>query len=214
MLRDKAILDLPAGDIGAPNDPVQGRFVFAGNLAINPEFRSGFLVGGQGAALNNTLQQITTGEGVNGKGFFIDAGGGPHVVTVEFRGWQGAEIPSGYDADGNPTSWTALQWGNTGDPTTSSYADATGEHPLTQLNTLEQYLRNLKIDSGSLATLQYGEFSETGKYSPLDVVIESPQFSRTADMSVQAFDGTITFIEAAALDDVVSAVNRSVDGGG
>jgi len=210
MLRDRAILELPEGDIGAPDDPVQGTFVLAGQLNIIPSFRTGFLIGGRGSQINNVLQTSSGGDGEKGQGFFIDLGGGAHTIEVEFRGWKGAEVPSGYDSNGKPTGWEPVQWGNTGDPDTNTYADATGDHPLSQLNLLEQYLRHIKIDSNAPATLQYGEFSADGKFEPLAVVLEGPQFNRSHDRS-SSFDGNMTMIEAATLDEVYSAVERGAE---
>lgn len=207
MLRDRAILDLPSGNIGAPDDPVQGTFVLAGNLNITPSFRTGYVVGGRGSSINNVIQQVSGSDGEKGKGFFIDLGDGAHVIEVEFRGWVGAEVPSGYDSDGKPTGYEPVQWGNTGDPSTKTYADATGEHPLSQLNVLEQYLRHITIDSRDTATVQYGEFSGDGMYESLDVVLEGPQFTRASDQNA-SFDGTMTMIEAAKIEDIYSAADR------
>jgi len=209
MLRDRAILDLPEGDIGAPDDPVQGRFILAGNLNIAPSFRTGFIIGGRGSLINNVIQQVSgDGNGEKGQGIFIDLGDGAHVIEVEFRGWKGAQVPSGYDADGKPTGFEPAQWGNTGDETELTYADATGAHPQTQVNVLEQYLRNLRIDSSQTATLQYGEFSTDGMYGPLDVVLEGPQMTRASE-DASSFDGSLTLIEAAAIEDIASAVERT-----
>lgn len=212
MLKNKAILTLPSGDIGSPNDPVQGVFEFAADIEIAPSFRSGFLVGGAGAQINNVIQEGSGGDGAKGKGFFIDAGGGPHVVELQARGWSGARVPDTYNADGTIDTYKPAQWGSTGNPDTDDYGDATQEHPLTQLNVLEQYLRHIKIDSNSTATLEYGEFSSSGRFEPLDVVLEGPQGVRSSDGPPSAFDFTLTCIEAQALDEVVSAVNRTVGG--
>lgn len=210
MLRDRAILDLPEGDIGSPDDPVQGRFVLAGNLEISINFRTGFIIGGRGSAINNVIQTATGGDGEKGKGFFIDLGEGGHVIECLFRGWDGARVPSGYDGNGKPTGWESAQWGNTGDPDEKTYADATAAHPLSQVNVLEQYLRHIRIDSSQSATVQYGEFSDDGMYGPLDVVLEGPQFTRSYDR-MSSFDGTLTMIEAAAIEDVYSAAERGAE---
>lgn len=213
MLKDRAILDLPSGNIGSPNDPVQGTFCLAGQLEIVPSFRTGYVVGGSGSAINNVIQQYTSDEeAANGQGFFIDLGSGAHVIEVNFRSWSGARVPASYDADGKPTDWEPAQWGATGDPDSKEYADTTGAHPLSQLNTLEQYLRHLKIDSASPASLQYGEYSPSGLYEDsLDVVLEGPQFTRASDQPTPTFDGTLTMIEAAAIDDVYSAEQRGAE---
>lgn len=213
MLRDRAILTLPAGDIGSSNDPVQGRFVLAGDLEISMNFRTGYVIGGRGAAINSVIQQYAgDGEAENGQGFFVDLGSGAHVIEINFRGWKGAEVPASYDSNDKPDSWEPAQWGNTGDASSKTYADTTGAHPLSQINCLEQYLRHLKIDSASPASLQYGEFSPSGLYEDsLDVVLEGPQFTRTSDQPTPTFDGTLTMIEAAAIQDVYSAVQRGAE---
>lgn len=199
MLADRAILTLPAGDIGGPDGVVTGEFQLAGNLEITPSFRTGYIIGGSGSAINTVIQQfVGEGEARNGQGFFLDLGSGAHVIECAFRGWRGAQ-----DANGNP-----LQWGNTGDPSTKTYEDTTGEIPLSQINCLEQYLRSIKIDSASPATLEYGEYSPSGMYEPLDVVLEGPTFTSAAEDGAW-FDGTLTMIEAAAIEDVYAAEERT-----
>ena len=201
MLADRAVLTLPEGDIGAPSDPVTGQFTLAGNLEITPSFRTGYIIGGAGSAINSVIQQfVGDGEASKGQGFFVDLGGGAHVIECSFWSWKGAK-----DADGND-----LQWGNTGDASQKTYGDTTGAKALSQINCLEQYLRSIKIDSQSPATLEYGEFSPSGMYDPLDVVLEGPTFNKAAEDG-EWMTGTLTMIEAAAIDDVYSANSRGAE---
>ena len=210
MLKDRAILDFPSYDVDGDGNDEQGKFVLAGNLEISPEWRTGFLIGGRGSSINNVLQTAATGEGERGQGYYLDLGEGAHTIEINFRGWEGSQVPDTYDSNGKPATYKDAQWGDTGDSSTKTKTDMTGESALSQINCLEYYLSNVPVDSNNLATLAYGEYSSSGVYDPVDVVIEGPSMTKAAEDG-SWFDGSMTLIEAAAFDDILSASNRGAE---
>ena len=178
------------------DDGVQenGVFELYGNLELTVGVRTGYLVGGQtGSTANAIISDIVGQQEANRRPFYLDLGGGARTVEARFRGWEGAE-----DDDGNP-----VQWGNTGNAGSPTKADATGADPLTQIDVLMRYLTEAEIDSRNPATLEYGEYSTSGLYSPLDVAVEGPQFTRAGDEG-DWFDGTMTFI---TIGDLTAAID-------
>jgi len=183
MTLQRAVFRVSA-DVDNDGTAEDGEFHLYGNLELTPGLRTGYLLGGQtGATANAVTGDLTDRENVNRRPYYLDLGGGARTVEARFRGWEGAE-----DDDDNP-----VQWGNTGDPTTLTKADATGADPLTQIDVLMRYLTEGEIDSRDPATLEYGEYSSGGLYSPLDVAVEGPQFTRAGDEG-DWFDGTMTFV--------------------
>lgn len=209
MTLSRAVLQLPPIDVDGDGSDESGEFHMAGDLEIAPKKRTGFLIGGRGSQVNNILSQaVGNGESSQG-GFYLDLGAGARVISVKFSSWNGAQ-----DSNGNP-----LQWGNEGTADAPTQADATAASAITQIDVLMQYLAVGRVDSSSPATLHYGEHHDTsvhpdgedGLYDPLDVVIESPDLSRPTGEG-DSFSGEITFVEAAAVQDVIDARNQQENG--
>lgn len=192
----KAVLTVDA-DVDGDGAAETGEFHMAGNLEVTPGLRTGYLVGGRGSTVNSILSS-TLGDGSNVRqGFYLDLGGGAHTVDIQFRGWEGATDQSG----------TPVQWGNEGVDDTPTKADATGADPITQIDVLMRYLTRAEIDSRSPATLEYGEYSSGGLYSAMNVVVEGPNFTRSAQDG-SWFDGSLTCIRAADLNDALDAIKQ------
>lgn len=190
----RAKLEIDA-DVDGDGADESGVFEMVGNLSITPGLRTGYLVGGRGSTILSIIaNQANLGESKR-RQFFVEAGGGAHSIEINFRGWKGA-----VDENGN-----AVQWGNTGSGGT--VADATGEDPISQIDVLMQYLLVGEIDSRNPATLKYGEYSNQGRYSPLDVVVEGPQFTRAAEDG-SWFDGSMVLISAADLNELWDAAEQ------
>jgi hypothetical protein len=201
----RAVLQLPPTDVDGDGTDESGEFHMAGDLEIAPAIRTGFLIGGRGSQVNNILARAAgAGESSQG-GFFLDLGAGARTVSVKFSSWKGAR-----DSDGNP-----LQWGNEGADDAPTKADATGADAITQIDVLMQYLAVGRVDSSSPATLHYGEHhttsvhpdGEDGLYDPLNVVIETPDLTRPTGEG-NSFSGEITFVEAAAIEEVHDAAGQ------
>lgn len=198
MPLDYARLTINA-DVDGDGSPETGIFELAGNLEIVPGLRTGFLIGGRGSSANAVVADLL-GEGEsNRQGFYLDLGGGVRQIQVNFWGWEGAQA----DIDGDGTA-EDLQWGNTGNTGSATATDATGADPLTQIDVLMEYLATGEIDSRSPATLEYGEHHSGGLYDELNVVIEGPQFTRSAQDG-QWFTGQMTLLEAVDAEQVLDA---------
>jgi hypothetical protein len=160
------------------------------DIEVTHSVRTGFLVGGRGSTVNNAIANLTSAGESNSKQFFLK-GSGVRTVELSFRNWKGA----------------TGQWGNTGDSSKLTQTDATGADAISQLDVFFRYLTTGSIDSNNPATLSYGEYSDTGLYSPLEVVIESPNLTRSAEDG-NWIDGSLTLIEAADIQQVYEAAAR------
>lgn len=172
-------------DVNGDGSKETGKFEMRGNVEITPQIVSSFVIDGRGRIVNSILSELV-GDGTNKRqGFYLDLGGGAHAIELSFTGWEGA-----IDSSGNN-----LQWGN--DPNKSkTKSSATGQDPITQIDVLMRYLTVGEIDSRNPATLAYGEYSSSGVYSSLNVIVDSPRFPRSA-MDGAKFEGSMTCIVAA-----------------
>lgn len=154
-------------------------FEMSGNVEITGGVRTGYILDGSGSTFTAVFQSlIESGNSIFGgmdqrKGIYLDLGGGERIVEIEFQGWQGSD-----------TLW----------------AGAAGENPITQMNILERALVSTQIDSFRPATLEYGEFSSSGRFSPVEVAIEGPRLTKTYE-SPSTFNGTMVCIAVATFDD-------------
>jgi hypothetical protein len=67
------------------------------------------------------------------------------------------------------------------------------------MGVFQRTLRSTQIDSFRPATLEYGEFSGPGRYSPLSVVIESPRVTYSTDKP-GTIDVTFVALETASFE--------------
>lgn len=185
-------LEMPPADVNGDQSPEHGIFEGSIGLKITQGTRTGFLVE-SGDGLTGSVNSIVVdwweenqGEQLSGdgkrQGWYLDLGAGQHYVEISFRGFEGS--------DG--------QWGNSPDPDVQTPASATGAHPVTQLQILDRYLQVATVDSATPATLHVGEYSDEGRYGPLEVVIEDPSFTYDVE-EPSIYDGSITFLEAMSL---------------
>lgn len=189
MTLQQATLTIQA-DADGDGSAETGVFEMAGNLEVTPSIRTGYIIGGRGSTFNAVISNLVADGESKRQGFFLDLGGGARAIEINFRGWKGA-----IDENGNN-----LQWGNDSSQT-KTQASATGQDPLTQIDVLMRYLTVGEIDSRNPATLEYGEYSSSGLYSSLGVVIEGPTMTRAAEDG-SWFDGSMTCIEAADVRNV------------
>lgn len=189
-------------DVDGDGSDETGVFEMAGDLQVVPSLRTGYLIGGRGSTVNAIISS-TVADGENKrKGFFLDLGGGAHVVEIQFKGWDGAKYT---DSNGNVQTAT---WGDTS-KAVGSKANATGEGPVAQMDVLMKYLSVAEIDSRDTATLEYGEYSSPGRYDPISVVIEGPSFQKTA-MEEKEFTGSLTCIAAQDITEAADATLREI----
>lgn len=186
---NKATLTLDA-DVDGDGTAETGVFEMSGNLTISPSIRTGYLVGGRGSTVNSVASSLAGQEESGREGFRLDLGGGALIVEIEFDGWEGSPD----------------QWGNTGDDSTTTMADATGAAPTTQMEVLIEYLNRGEFDSRDPARLQYGEHHSNGLFSELDVVVEGPNMRRSAKDG-SWFTGTLTCISVQSIDDAIDATS-------
>lgn len=171
-------ITVPGAEIDG--EEVTGTFVFPDSVSVELEIRTQEFVASQGTGsvvIGSVLEYLDIGDGEDLRGVFqIDIGGGVFAVTIDFMGF-----------DGSPH-----QWGDTGNGGTPT--DATGEDVHAQMAVFAKYLDAAKLDSQNYATLEVGEFSEGGKYDPLNVVPENPNVVFDSEQQSSVFDGSVTWV--------------------
>jgi len=181
-------------------------------LELQQSIRTGTIASGSAQLFTTFYNEITGQEGGLNEEVVIDPGTGQHTVTFSFSAWEG-----GTDFQGN-----TLQWGDTGNASTLTKTDATGEHAQRKLQCLFYWLKNSRIDSlpedlagplasGGVATLSWGQHSSQGVYDPMDVVLEEPSGTYTGEEPTQ-FTGSITAISVADLGSDSDAEARTPRG--
>jgi len=178
-----------SADVDGDGETEDGIFSMI-DVEVSPSIRTGYLIGGRGSTVNNIISESVGAGDSKRQQFFLEGGGGAHTIELSFQNWEGA--------DGT--------WGDPSEPA-GSEANATGESPISQIDVLMQYLLTAEIDSRNPATLEYGEYSSSGRFDPLAVVLEGPQMTRAAEDG-SWFDGSMTCIAAADIQDVFDAASR------
>ena len=153
------------------------RFALSAEAEITAGVRTGFILDGSGSTWTSLFSQILNSfpnvdVGMR-EGIHLDLGGGESMVEIEASGWLGSD----------------LDWGG-----------VAGEDPLTQMGVLQQTLRDTQIDSFRPATLEYGEFSVPGRYSPISVVVESPRVTYDTEQPGM-IDVSFVALETASFED-------------
>jgi hypothetical protein len=188
MTLNKAILYIDS-DVDGDGVDENGEFHFT-DVEVAPSLRTGYLIGGRGSTVNNIISQFAGDGESKRKGIYLEAGGGAHIVELNVTQWEGSDDT----------------WGDPSEPV-GSKANATGEQPISQVDVLMQYLITGNIDSANPAVLEYGEYSEQGRFSPLNVVLEGPQLNRAADDG-SWFTGSWTCVAAADIREKLDAQQR------
>ena len=195
------------GSVEAP------KFVLAEGLRVSHQTRTGFLIDGQGSTVIDTItdlyDDLAEGDDLEGrrKGFYLDLGGGAHVVDVEAQ------------VSGPVPPETDHQWGTgDGDPAT----DATGAHPIEKIQLLDKILQIAEIDSrgpqaslgeypeGHTATLSIGRYSADGPYDPLQVAPEEPEFSFDSEQETSTATVSINFVDIFSLGQSTDAAKQDL----
>lgn len=198
----------PRFDIDGDGTAEEFVFAYSDNLTISHRTRTGYLTGENGST-STTIDILTdligdvTGQDIDRDGrrqsLFTDLGGGTRVVET-----------TGQVVTGDSTH----QWG-TGDGGTW---DATGEDALTKIQLLDEVLTLAEIDSrpadgnypdGHLATVEVGEYSESGRWAPLSVVPEQPEGSVNFERDSSTATVDINYVAAASLDIALDAAKQS-----
>ena len=183
------------------------KFEMSHDLRVAFNTRTGFILGGSGSTLIDIMTDLyedVTGDTWEGQGrrqgFYLDLGGGEHVVEVE------CQVSAGSDN----------QWGTgDGDPVT----DATGAHPMEQIQLLDNVLQAAEIDSrpapgdgsypeGHRGTLSIGRYSADGPYAPLAVAPEEPQTNFDSEQESATATVDISFVDIFTLGDSTDAAKE------
>jgi len=160
-------------DVDEDGNIETGVFSLGTGIEISPQIRTGQLIGRTGSTIGAVADTFT---GESGRaGFQLDAGAGAFIVDVQFRG---TETPKG-------------RWG---DGSTNPEADAEGEGVFRQLSVLMRYLNRGTFDSRNAGTLEWGDYSASGAYGPLNVAPEEPQLTFSAEEQTSSFDGSISLV--------------------
>jgi hypothetical protein len=195
----KAELTLPPADVDGDGQKEVGTFVFASNVTIAFETRTGRIgsnkLSNAVSVVSDWYEQQTGEEAPGGKRqkAMLDLGFGEHVIEIDFEGYEGS----------------THQWGDTGEGGTAT--DATGDPVNRQMELLDRYLQVCEIDSrpGHEATLEVGNYSADGYYDPLVVAPEQPRVEFDANEQSSSFDGSLTFVEIASLSNSYDAQSRN-----
>lgn len=187
-----AILRIEA-DVDGDGTKESGVFDMGIEVETSTKFRTGYLVGGRGSSANAIFTDLVSDGESDMEGVYLGFGGGVKVVEVKFQNYKGS----------------SHQWGNTGNGGTK--ADATGEDAITQADVLARYIEAADIDSREPATLEHGEYSQSGRYSPDQVALEQPSLSRNYSDDGNWFSGSLTCPSAADLTQALDAQNRTPD---
>jgi hypothetical protein len=201
----------PTGS-GTPSTAIFQMVAGTPELQLQQSIRTGTIASGSAQLLTTFFNEITGQEDALNEEVVIDVGTGQHTVELSFSAWAG-----GTDYQGN-----TLQWGDTGDATTLTKTDATGEHAMRKMQCLFFWLKNSRIDSlpeelgGSLASggpaeLRFGQHTPGGVYDPLDVVLEEPSGSYGGEAPT-TFSGNIRCISVADLGSAADAEARTPRG--
>lgn len=177
-----------SADVDGDGTDEDGVFDFSGGINIEPGIRTGDLIGQTGSQASAIVDYVKSESGRSG--FNLDIGGGAAVYRISFRNWEGS---SG-------------QWG---DGSSDPKADATGEDVWRQMSVWQRYLDWGTYDSRNAATLEWGDYSQSGAYSPIAVTIEEPSASFTAEKQTSVYEGDITLISISALEK--AAVSQAQD---
>ena len=171
-------------DVDEDGTNESGTFDLSKGIEISPGIRTGDLIGQAGSAAASVIDYISGSE--DGRaGFNLDAGGGAKVAEINFSSFEGS--------DG--------QWGDGSD---NAAADASGEAVFRQMSVLFRYLDRGTFDSRGPAVLEWGEFSESGEFTPLQVSPEEPTVSFAAEEESSVFDGSITLVSTRDISELTS----------
>lgn len=122
--------------------PSGDTFTATGNLSITERHQPFYLL--DGFQRLRTLYEQIPGIGADTSQAFLGSGSRVRTWQIQFTQWEGSTD----------------EWG-------SAAAD---DDVLTKLNVLGNAIANSEIDGGNTATLEYGEYSTAGQFSPHDVV--------------------------------------------
>lgn len=112
----------------------------------------------------------------------IGFGAGRHTFRIEF---EKSELDPG-DSE---------TWGDA----------APDDSAASKMDQLDHRLDTVKITSEDPATLSIGEYSDSGKYAPQEVVIPNSDLTIDHRERASTHQGTLEFLTTQALDDVISA---------
>jgi hypothetical protein len=189
-----AEISIPGADPAGDGSSVTGVFAFEDEVVVNLQTRIQpvtELSGVTSEVADMIIDYIGSGSSGDGEGargtMSIDWGSGVHAVEIDFSSFSGSQ----------------LRWGDSGSGGTMG--DATGEDREAQMCVLDRYLNTTTFDSGQAATLEVAEYSESGRYGPLNVAPENPNLTLTSDTS-SVWEASMTWIETI---DVVNSLDGS-----
>jgi hypothetical protein len=181
-------------------------------IQIQESVRTGTVTSTGAQLLTTFFNEITDQEDALNEVVAIGLGTGQYTIEISFSSWGGAT-----DFQGN-----TLQWGDTGDQSTLTKTDATGEPAPRQLSCLMYWIKNTRIDSlpedlgGSLASggpakLSFGQHTSQGVYDPVDVILEEPSGTYSGE-EPSTFTGTLTCVAVADLGETYDSEARTPRG--
>lgn len=148
-------------------------------VVVNYQHQANFLIN-TGSRIGTVYEQY-----VNERGGQTDKGDGLGQNFYAIPGLEHVMEVTARDHTDNPDSW--------GSATGSDSATTRGQ-------TLDRALNTVTIDSGNIATFEHGEYSTSGAYDPIPVVVlqsnievteEDPSAYRINMTLAEAVDGTL-----------------------
>lgn len=190
---------------------VDGRtlvFEVRGDLEPTEEIERTFLLSQRGQYLSEAFDQFTNEEGeivtpddaeitsTRRQGYHIDGGAGSHTWQLSFT--------VSFEPD--------LRWGDgTTDPTQQddyTRYDAQGAAPQIKKQLLGHWLAQARTDSGGQATLRWGEYSESGIFDPVSVVVVEASLSSPEEDPAE-FEGSMALRRTDTFGTVRDAVDEA-----
>lgn len=158
--------------------------------------RTGTLVESGGSSVLDLLSRLTDEVDSESQAIRINAGGQRlWEVSAETPG------PEATDNNGNP-----LQWGSSADPGAETRHSATGQDRITQADVFHAFLARSTGDSFTPATFAFGEYSSSGRFSPVSVAIEGPETRLPGDGTTGRIE--LTMVQVADITQPLSVIDQ------
>lgn len=179
-----------SADVDGDGVTEDGVFNLSAGIEISPGIQTGDLIGQTGSQAGAIMDYVA-GDDQGRAGFNLDIGGGFATYRISFKSFEG------YSG----------QWG---DGSSDPQADASGEDVWRQMSVWQRYLDRGTYDSENAATLEWGDYSQSGVYEPIAVTIQEPSATFAAEEQTSVYGGDITLIATRAL--AQAAVSQAQDG--
>jgi len=168
---------------GGGNDTFVGR----GNIVVNYQLTNDYLLNPGGAVAASFNAFVKNGGQGKADGYGQNPYLAPiplHRIEVRFDTWEG----------------DTAQWGDAN----------SDDSRLVKLQTLDYELNHRLVSSRNLAIFEHGEYSSSGKYNPLPVVVKDSNLTADTTEGPSRGQANITLLEAMDAQESIDAVSRTL----